>query len=526
MDAKGFARLKARGRVPEIEPPRPPSSRAVTRSVDFVTRGISMPPSDNIKHLVVLMMENRSFDHMLGFAMSPEWPIDGLDGNERNRDSTGEVAQVSSDASFSGDFTPDPGHSVFDTLTQIYGDPKAPVAQDPNMSGFVTSYEGKGLSPDKAHAIMKCFAPKKVPVLTQLAQQFAVCDRWFSSVPGPTFPNRAFAHGATSVGRVDMGVNWLNMSKTIYELLQENGVDSRVYYHDSTMAMTFKGMMNQGKYFGDIDDFFSDCAKNRLPAYTLIEPRYANSHDESTNTFFSASDQHPDHNVEEGERLIQRVFEAVWKNKTVRESTLLVVVYDEHGGLYDHVPPPATVTPDLNTYKGTDPGSPDPPFDFTRLGVRVPAILISPYIPKGTIDHHQYEHASLVATACKLFLKNVPNASLTKRDQAARTFEDVLTLDTPRDEKISLSPSTVAPMMVPVNADAHLNAPINDHLRAHVELALSLEEQLLPPAQRSGKTLADIQTEKAASDLLLSVKAKIRALRAGPTTAAATGPGN
>ena len=161
---------------------------------------------NKLKHMVVLMMENRSFDHMLGFAQSADWPIDGLSGAETNRDSTGEVARVSQDARYSGDFTPDPGHALFDTLTQLYGEAKTPVTQDPKMNGFVLSYEGKTHNSSNAHRIMKCFSPDKVPVLTQLAQQFAVCDRWFSSIPGPTFPNRAFAHGATSIGRVDMGV--------------------------------------------------------------------------------------------------------------------------------------------------------------------------------------------------------------------------------------------------------------------------------------------------------------------------------
>src|ERR1700726_4021967 len=98
---------------------------------------------DNLKHIVVLMMENRSFDHMLGFAKSPAWPIEGLTGAESNNDSANGVAQVSNDAGYAGDFTPDPGHSVFDTLTQLYGDANTPAVQNPTMSGFVRSYEGK-----------------------------------------------------------------------------------------------------------------------------------------------------------------------------------------------------------------------------------------------------------------------------------------------------------------------------------------------------------------------------------------------
>jgi len=485
---------------------------------------------DNLKHIVVLMMENRSFDHMLGFAATPTWQIDGLTGSEKNRDSTGEFATVSNDARYSGDFTPDPGHALFDTLTQLYGSASTPVSQNPTMNGFVLSYEGKTHNSPNAHRIMKCFTPDKVPVLTQLARQFAVCDRWFSSVPGPTFPNRAFAHGATSIGRVDMGVDWLGMSKTIYELFAENKVDSRIYYHDSTMAMTFKGLMNQGRYFSLFDDFLSDCKKNRLPAYSLIEPRYANGEDPVNNAFFSASDQHPDHNVEQGEILIRDTFNAIWNNQSLRESTLLVVVYDEHGGLYDHVPPPIAVNPDNKNWAGS-PNSLDPAFDFTRLGVRVPAVLISPYIPAGTIDRTLYDHSSIIATACKLLLKNIAGASLTSRDRSANTFEANLTLASPRTDAISFKltdpPHQAIADLGAAHVDAaHLNADINDHLAAHVEMASHLEKTVLPPGQQSGVDPDHIRSEKQASDFLASVHSKLLAQAKVQSGAAGAGKGN
>jgi len=392
------------------------------------------------------------------------------------------------------------------------------------MNGFVLSYEGKTHNSNDAHRIMRCFAPDKVPVLVQLARQFAVCDRWFSSVPGPTFPNRAFIHGATSIGRVDMGIDWLGMSKTIYELLAENSVDSRIYYHDSTMAMTFKGLMNQKRYFNFFEDFLSDCKKDRLPAYSFIEPRFANGQDPATNSFVSASDQHPDHNVEQGEILIRDVFNAVW-NGPARNSTLLVIVYDEHGGLYDHVPPPAAVNPDNKNFAGS-PNVLDPAFDFTRLGVRVPAVLISPYIEKGTIDHTTYDHSSIIATACKLLLKS--NASLTARDKQAKTFEANLTRTQPRAEAIPISltalpaESLVAMGTAHLNA-AHLDADINDHLRAHVEATSMLEQRVLPADQQSGVDPDDIRSERQASDFLTSVHAKLLAAAQQPGAAAGKG---
>jgi len=469
--------------------------------------------SSSIKHIVVLMMCSRSFDHMLGFAATPTWQIEGLTGREKNRDSSGKFAVVSNDANYSGDFTPDPGHALFDTLTQLYGDANTPTAQDPAMSGFVLSYEGKTRNSNNAHRIMKCFKPEKIPVLTQLARQFAVCDRWFSSVPGPTFPNRAFVHGSTSIGRVDMGVDWLGMSKTIYELLAENNVDSKIFYHDSTMAMTFQGLMNQGKYFALYDDFLSACKNNGLPAYSFIEPRYANGMDPLNDAFFSANDQHPDHNVEQGEILIRDTFNAIWNNPAVRNSTLMVIAYDLHGGLFDHVPPPATVNPDGKNWAGS-PNSLDPAFDFTRLGVRVPAVIISPYIAAGTIDHTQYDHSSIIATACKLLLKNVPNASLTNRDRNANTFEANLTLAQPRTEAIPISLRALPGQSLFAKGQAHfyatnLNIDINDHLAAHVEMASHLEKIVLPSSQQSGVNPDDIRSEKQASDFLTSVQSKL-----------------
>jgi phospholipase C len=465
---------------------------------------------DNLKHVVVLMMENRSFDHMLGFAQRPAWAIDGLAGNESNADSAGGVAQVSSDANYAGDLTPDPGHSGFDTLNHLYGDPAMPVATEPTMSGFVRSYEGKNLSPQGAHRIMKSFSSEKLPVLTSLAQRFCVCDRWFSSLPGPTFPNRAFVHAATSLGRVDMGIDWRNLSPTIYERLAENHLDSVIYYHDSTMASTFDGLAGNPNFFGSFDnDFLSACADNDLPTYSFVEPRFANAPGGNGQPAFSASDQHPDHNVREGEALIQTVFNAIWGNTKVRNSTLLIVVYDEHGGTYDHVHPPTTVNPDGKVW--TNNGvSLDPSFDFTRLGVRVPAVLISPYIPSGTIDHREYDHTSIIATTFKLFLPNVPNVNLTLRDRNANTFEDNLSLDDPSTDKVDLGAG--AKSRAPTEAE--LNQPINEHLAQLVQQAAMLDQRL-PAGRRTGVDPATIRTEAQASTYLRAVQAKIHAQQPG-----------
>jgi len=381
---------------------------------------------DNLKHIVVLMLENRSFDHMLGWLQSPQYPIDGLDGTQLNRDSTGEPVAATNDAAYSGDYNPDVAHDFLDVSEQIFGTKTPAAGAAPSMSGFVTNYGEVSGSVPKSHAVMKCFNPSKLPVLTTLAQNYALCTRWFSSVPGPTLPNRAYAHAASSVGHVDMTINWWKESKTIYELLVDNQHTAKIYYTDATMALTFGGMLDRQSLFfiPDFDQFGRDCKANNLPEYCFLEPRYnPGNGDDPT----EASDQHPDHDVEAGEQLIHDVFKAITANADTWNTTLLVIVYDEHGGLFDHIPPPSATPPD-------DLKSANPPFAFDRLGVRVPAVLVSPYIQAGTvISDTVFDHASLAATARKVFLgAGWENTFLTQRDRVANTFEGVLTLDAPR----------------------------------------------------------------------------------------------
>ena len=290
------------------------------------------------------MLENRSFDHMLGWLQSPEYQIDGLDGTQFNTDSTGAQVFATRDAAYSGDYDPDVAHDFDDVTEQVFGSQMLPPAGPPTMSGFVTDYGTVSGNVSKSHRVMKCFDPSKLPVLSTLAQQYALCTRWFSSVPGPTLPNRAYAHAATSVGHVDMTINWWKESKTIYELLVANNRTAKIYYTDSTIALTFGGMMDrQSEYFvPNFDQFFDDCKNNNLPDYCFLEPRYNATDGDDPE---AASDQHPDHDVSEGEQLIQDVFKAIQSNQQMWESTLLVIVYDEHGGLFDHIPPPAAVSP-------------------------------------------------------------------------------------------------------------------------------------------------------------------------------------
>lgn len=457
-------------------------------------------------------MENRSFDHMFGFLKSPGYDIDGLSGTEKNPDSVGEPVQVSDDAPVSGGLTPDPGHHYPDTTFQVFSNFDAQPT-GPLMQGFVTGYETLHThNRAKSHRIMQCMNASRIPALTTLAKQYAICDKWFSSVPGPTLPNRAFMHAATSIGRVDMNPVWRDMTTTVYELLDKFGSTGRIYYHDWTVALTFKAFAGkQSKWFGQYDDFERACKKGTLPTYCLIEPRYNDS--ENGGDVFEASDQHPDHNITIGDTLIRDVYNAIRSNDAIWNSTMLVIVYDEHGGTYDHVTPPPTVQPDNGVAQ--DPGeniAKMGPFDFTRLGIRVPAVIVSPYIEAGTIDRTVYDHTSVIATAGKLFIKD-PNVSLTKRDRQAATFEHLLTrsvarIDMPEfpEPNTSFGFDDVGIPQAPPNS---LDKALSVHQRDLVEQAWHAEQQL-PAERRSGVTTPNqILTERQAGLYLQQVAAEL-----------------
>ncbi len=488
--------------------------------------GTGVMATNPIRHLIVVMMENRSFDHMLGFLKSPAYPINGLDGTETNPDTSGRAIPVSNNAEISGDVNPDPGHSFEDTNQQLF-DSTGQVT----MSGFVKNYFTKTHDAAAAARIMKCFDRSRVPVISGLAEHYCVCDNWFSSIPGPTLCNRAYAHAATSIGRVDTGPDWHKISTTIYELLAQFDVSSTIYYSDFTVAMTFPQLMGaQDQFFATFEDFVVDCKRGRLPAYSFVEPRYYST---DSPGFLPAEDQHPDHNVWAGESFLRKVYEAVTMNEEVWNSSLLVITYDEHGGTYDHVPPPATVNPD-------DKNCSDPPFDFTRLGVRVPALLISPLVEKGRIDHTQYDHSSIVATARKLLLPDWENHFLTKRDRQANTFDGCITLAAPRKDKLSFAAPAVfrsaavhaafhARSALPVHARDEAALPLSEFQQSQVRQAAALEKSL-PARYRTGIKAASVRTEREASRYIQRVTEQWRAYgkrvrvgRAGPVKKKAAG---
>lgn len=465
-----------------------------------------MAADPRVEHIVVLMLENRSFDHMFGFFDPDGDAIRDLGGAEWNPGSNGRRVLVSDDASYKG--LKDPGHHYPDVAEQIFGTPDPARDAVPTMDGFVKNYARQpGVKADRAGDVMKCFPPTRIPVLTKLAEEFALCDAWFSSLPGPTLPNRAFAHCASSNGSVDMNPLAFVRLPTIYERLGDHGVSAKVYAFDgNSLAFAFPNLLaGSGRYLSSYEDFLKDAKKGRLPAYSFLEPRYNNYFDHANQRAYYASDQHPPNDVRLGEDLIADVYEAV-RNSSAWENTLLVVTYDEHGGLFDHVPPPTGVAAPGGKSDAVS------GFDFTRLGIRVPAVLISPYIEAGSIIHKQLEHASLAATARACFADQAD--FLSERDTAAETFEDALTLDQPRaNTPERLDRKQLTAPKAPKKAG---NGPLSDHQWSQVMVAYRLDELL--PANKSVighetrfRSLSDINTQQLAVDYIRSVSKRARA---------------
>ncbi len=391
-------------------------------------------PQTKIRHLVVLMLENRSFDHLFGFRSG----VDGLKGHESNLLDPGQPESLSNPAFPVGTGAPyaitvgqGPGHSVNQTHVQLYGSKGA--GGDPENSGFIAAYKVELAAdhvPNPSQAdlgvVMKSFSAAQLPVINTLADQFAICDKWHAEVPGPTQPNRLYLHAGTSDGRALNAWSAKFDLKTIYEQVADAGFTWATYEDDANEVREFTRLVKPGAPFKKMNEFKADCAQGTLANYVFISPRMLTDKDGAM-----VNSQHAPHDVRWGEYLIADVYEALRGNETVWNSSVLVIVYDEHGGFYDHMPPPPAINPDNKN--SPQPGDPHyaPVFAFDRLGLRVGAVLVSPWIEAGTVCSKLLQHTSVMATARKLF---GIGGHLTTRDEGAATFDDLFSLAAPRTD--------------------------------------------------------------------------------------------
>lgn len=428
-----------------------------------------MSALNRINHVVVLMLENRSFDNMLG-KLYPKSPgFDGLDGTETNLDANGNAVRVwnrpGTDEITMNIPDPDPGELWTDMNTQIFGIPMPPLPPAA-MSGFVKSYLTQTVEPPasyKPESVMHYFMPEQVPVISRLARQFAVCDRWHASAPCQTWPNRFFVHTGTANGYENNSPSHFPYQMpTIFNRFEDLDIAGgwRIYFHDVPQTLTLARLWPHLDGFRFYEEFQHDARTGNLPSYAFIEPRYFAD-------VALPNDQHPPHVVTLGEQLIADVYNRL-RNGPAWAETLLVITYDEHGGCYDHVAPPKAVPPGMPATS---------PFNFDRYGVRVPAVIVSPFIPQGTVlrppGETPFDHTSIMATLRKRFSLGAP---LSNRDAAAPDLETVLSLanpDNPGPEHIEPLPFVPSPGDV-AKAQA---IPLNNMQEALVDLAAILPQE-------------------------------------------------
>ena len=327
-----------------------------------------------IDHIVVLMMENRSFDHYFGARKLVEGlAVDGLTGDEWNPDLDKNQVKVWE----MDEFQPkDPPHSWDSCHFQHnLGD----------NNGFVV--ENKKTNPGFEAQAIGYHVRAHLPVLYALADDFTLCDRWFASVMGPTWPNRYYLNAATSDGEKS---NFPHPTiKTIWHRLVEAGVPSKIYFSDVPwVAGAFPFVPTVWGRLGDggntlatltnpntLTRFFDECAAGQLPAVSFVDPG------------FTSNDDHPDHDIQLGQILIGAVYKALAESP-LWERCLLVITYDEHGGFFDHVAPGKVV---------------DQRPEFQQLGFRVPAVVVGPHVRKGCVSSVDLEHVSVLKTIATRF---------------------------------------------------------------------------------------------------------------------------
>ena len=381
-----------------------------------------------VKHLFVLMLENRSFDHMLGRC-----GVAGVEGVQAGMSNpggpNGDVA-ISDDAPDTP--TSDPHHEYPDVQMQIFGTRVPGPASPVTMDGFVKS---------GGPSVMQGFTPKTLPILNQLASEFVVCDHWFSSMPGPTWPNRFFVHAGSSGGLDNSPSDphsaiavldpdgWWGFefeNGTIYDRVDAANAKWRVYHGDHfPQVLSIKGLVKsfvqKSETFrsidpSDPDDVFARDIRNGYDvAYTFIEPNYAILGG-------APNSQHPKGTASAGEELIKYVYETI-RNSRIWSESALVVTYDEHGGFFDHMAPRACAKPGdapLNHKQAETPEQ----FDFARYGVRVPTLIISPRVKRGVPWKVEADHTAILATLREIFPAFGP--PLTNRDRNAPSFADLL----------------------------------------------------------------------------------------------------
>jgi phospholipase C len=415
---------------------------------------------EHINHFVVLMLENRSFDHMFGLRTGVDGILDKKGKSKfSNADPAGGKVAAAGGAPFAipTKHGLGPFHNLLDVNQQLFESATPGRRATPTMGGFVANYRtalahdtNNNFTAADLAVVMQCFDRGALPTATALADNFVLCDAWFSEVPGPTHPNRLYMHAGTSQGFVHNVFQRPFDCPTIYELLGRNGNTWATYDFDLNEVKHFTRIADKTDNFRRFSPRFGqDIETGNLPNYSFVIPRFSSTHHAESN------DQHAPHDVRWGENLIADVYELLRANDPVWNSCALIVTYDEHGGFFDHAAPPAGPNPDGMTSPRPDDnfhGGAPPPFGFDRLGVRVPALIVSPWVGKGVVVHDQLQHTSILRSVRQRF--NIQQG-LGKREAAAPLLDAIFDQKSPRAQTPAKLPRPHVPTLPP--PDHHAN---------------------------------------------------------------------
>ena len=383
-----------------------------------------------IKHIVVLMLENHSFDNLFGmlgrgdgFALGP-----GGKPTATNPYANGQI-QHAFHMPTTCQLSSQPSQTWYASHTSY---------DNGAMDGFVRTPTDRGSSTTSGAAAMGYWTGADLPFTYSLARAFPIGDRWFCSVLGQTFPNRRYLIAGTSAGMTDdVGVSDLSLvvpaAGTIFNLLDKYGISWENYVASYPTGATpelfpLNDTIPELFHHKALSNFFSDAAAGKLPSFSFLDPSYT-----------TQSQENPQ-NMVVGEALLAQVVHAIGASP-LWLSTLFVLVYDEHGGYYDHVPPPPALAPD-GTGPLLNPG--ESAYDgFARYGFRVPSVVVSPYARRNCVSHVLHDHTSVLAMLERKW--NLP--ALTHRDANANDLTDFLDLSAlaARQPTFATLPALAAP---------------------------------------------------------------------------------
>jgi phospholipase C len=427
---------------------------AVPGTIDFMR--------SKIKHVVYYMLENRSFDHVCGWLYEQgeqgirfvglDGPFKGASTEYFNDDGEGKRVTLSK---YRGGvlstewnlemFNYDPYHDLSDVLRQMFHANRDGYTERkvPDMGGFVFNNGNP--------QVMQTYTPEQLPVLNGLAREYAISDEWFSSMPAATDVNRSFALTGSAQQQLNNFMSppqylyWPEQPHraSIWKVLWANGItDWKLYNsikwqaHPFTYQLFLEGQIptvdaevtaGGQDHIAPIDQFFADAAAGKLPAFSYLEPVWIGN----TGT----TSYHPGEDLVPGEEQLNRIYDAL-RNGPNWEETLLIVTFDEHGGIFDHVPPPAAENPWPNDRLDG--------FGCDVMGVRVPAIVVSPWIEAKTVFRSNtgvaFDHTSILATLLQWC--GIPKSRwfLGERTNHAPTFENVFTRAQPRTDAPAFKP--------------------------------------------------------------------------------------